>query len=201
MNNISKNNIESKENLNYNINEGDLNDRQGINRNISINEQYDTRRDRRFSTNEKIQNSISNNDERNSRGSEEKTIPTSTTRREYFERIKNNNPPILTKEQSLLQKKAKNSGIDLEYFIGENNGYLLGTTDNDKIHLDVNSNNMVNENSDLRQIFYHELFHNISRNNDLNLKSEINDMKNSIVSDDYNSIKGYLKNRGYDRDC
>ncbi len=199
--NINVENIENKNNINYNTIEGDMNDK----RTRIGNSDEDGRNVRRgmgtIQTNEGVSNILQTSNERNSGNQERTTIEqdygTKTERREYFERVKNNLPKVPTQEQLNLQNEIKELGIDLKYFVGDDNGSILGTTDNGTIYLDVNSKNLLNEDSNLQQRFYHELFHNIKRNKDLNFTSEINDLKQFVIDNEGEAISRYIENRGY----
>lgn len=194
--------IAKQEDINYNTIEGDMNDKRTRTSNTNEDGQNDRRGMGELQTNEGISNILQTSNERNNSNQKGTTIEqdygTVEERREYFERVKNNVPKTFTTEQIELQNEIKELGIDLKYFVGENNGSLIGTTDNGTIYLDVNKNNSINEDSDLKQRFYHELFHNIKRNNDLNLKNEIDELKQFVIDNDFISINNYIENRGYD---
>lgn len=194
--------VENNLNLDYNKNEGDINDKR---RNISSMGKDGTNVGRgmgNIQTNEGVSNILQTNNERVNKNQEGTTIEqgygTTNERREYFERVKNNSSKESTNEQIELQNEIKELGIDLKYFVGENDGTILGTTDNDIIYLDVNENNLINEDSNLRQRFYHELFHNIKRNKNLNFETEINELKQYVAENNDEAINKYIENRGYD---
>lgn len=194
--------IANQENITYNTNEGDIIDKRTGISNFKENERNVGRGVGTISTNEGVSNILQANNERNNKNQERASIEqdygTVEERRKYFERVKNNMPKVLTLEQVELQNEIKNLGVDLKYFVGENNGSTIGTTDNGIIYLDVNNENLLNEDSNLKQRFYHELFHNIKRNKDLNFTSEINELKQFVVDNDIESINKYIENRGYD---
>lgn len=200
--NINVKNIENKNNINYNTTEGDINDTRARTGNMEKNGQIVRRGMGELQTDERVSNILQPSNDELDTNTKRTTIDqdygTASERRKYFEQVKNNNPKIPTQEQIDLKNEIKDLGIDLKYFIGKDNGSILGTTDNGTIYLDVNKNNIINENSSLKQRFYHELFHNISRNNNLNLNSEINELKQLVINNNPSAINKYIEDRGYD---
>jgi hypothetical protein len=190
------NSVANNQNINYNKNEGDINDRRSSNRIINENGKDVGGRFRSIQGFNRISDSIQESDGRAS--TIKQNYGDKESRKEYLDRVKNNKPKILTKEQIEVQKKSKELGVDIQFFLGEDNAYLLGTTYNGVIYLDVNPKNIVNETSNLEQRFYHELFHNIKRNKTLGFSTEIKELQNDVFNYNFESLNEYVKNRGYD---
>lgn len=106
--------------------------------------------------------------------------------------------PYVTPSQEIQQvrNKAKELGIPLNIYSGEEGNIHIGLTDGKEIYLDVNKKNISKEDGSLMNRFSHEVLHYIKRNT--NFRDTISELQNRIVKENPESIKTMVKNKGYE---
>lgn len=115
-----------------------------------------------------------------------------------IEYAKKNPMQIPTKDILEVQNKAKELGIPVNIYKGEEGNTHIGLTDGKEIYLDANSKNSSKEDGSLMDRFSHEILHYIKRNNNTQFASTIDELKDKIYRDNKESIITMVEKKGYD---
>lgn len=117
--------------------------------------------------------------------------------KETIEYAKKNPVKIPTKEILEVRDKAKELGIKVNIYEGEEGNAHIGLTDGNEIYLDANSKNSSREDGSLMDRLFHEILHYIKRNNNTEFASTIDELRDRVYKENIDAIKTMVKRKGY----